>query len=113
MKSPAKTVHHNYQWKDTWTIAVGADYYCNENWTFRVGTAFDQSPARNADNRSNRIPDSDRYWVSAGLSYSADNWQVDAGVAHLFMKKADIKIGLPAEYSSSANMYGLNFQYKF
>lgn len=113
MKSPAKTVHHNYQWKDTWTIAVGADYYYNENWTFRVGTAFDQSPARDAENRSNRIPDADRIWVSAGLSYSSDNWQVDAGVAHLFMKKADIKIGVPAEYTSSSNMYGLNFQYKF
>lgn len=105
--------NHPYKWRDSWTVAVGADYYFNDNWTFRVGTAYDQSPAADAENRSNRIPDADRIWLSAGLSYSADNWQVDAGIAHLFMKKADIKIGVPAENSSYSNMYGLNFMYKF
>ena len=113
MKSSFKTVYHPYKWKDTWTIAVGADYYHNENWTFRIGAAYDQSPAEDPANRSNRIPDADRIWLSTGLSYSADNWQVDAGVAHLFMKKAHVNIGVPAEYSSYSNMYGLNFMYKF
>lgn len=113
-KSSGTTVNHPYKWRDSWTVAVGADYYFNDNWTFRVGTAYDQSPAADAENRSNRIPDADRIWLSAGLSYSADNWQVDAGIAHLFMKKADIKIGgVPAENSSYSNMYGLNFMYKF
>ena len=109
-------VTHPYKWRDTWTVAVGADYYFNDNWTFRVGTAYDQSPAEDPANRSNRIPDSDRIWLSAGLSYHADNWQLDAGVAHLFMKKADIGMSgkhIPAEYSSYSNMYGLNFMYKF
>lgn len=123
MKSgnPAGNVTHNYKWRDSWTIAVGADYYINDNWTWRVGTAYDQSPAEDPQNRSNRIPDTDRIWLSTGLSYSTDNWQIDAGIAHLFMKKgwADIQ-GIPAgqtnthaEYSSYSNMYGLNFQYKF
>ena len=113
MKSKYKIVNHPYNWRDTWTVAFGADYYYNDNWTFRVGTAYDQSPAEDPANRSNRIPDGDRIWLSAGLSYSADNWQVDAGFAHLFMKKADVEIGVPAEYSSSSNMYGINFMYKF
>lgn len=110
---------HNYKWRDSWTIAVGADYYINDNWTWRVGTAYDQSPAEDPQNRSNRIPDVDRIWLSTGLSYSTDNWQVDAGVAHLFMKKGWANINgtqgsnTPAEYSSYSNMYGLNFQYKF
>jgi long-chain fatty acid transport protein len=113
MKSSLKNVEHNYQWKDSWTVAFGADYYHNNNWTFRVGTAYDQSPAKDPANRSNRIPDGDRIWLSAGLSYTSDNWQVDAGFAHLFMKKVDVEIGVPAEYSNSSNMYGINFQYKF
>lgn len=118
MKSstPFSYVNHPYKWRDTWTVAVGADYYFNDNWTFRIGTAYDQSPAEDPANRSNRIPDSDRIWLSAGLSYSADNWQIDAGVAHLFMKKADINMpnnSVYSEYSSYSNMYGLNFMYKF
>jgi len=113
---PGSNVTHPYKWRDTWTVAVGADYYFNDNWTFRIGTAYDQSPAEDPANRSNRIPDSDRIWLSAGLSYSADNWQIDAGVAHLFMKKADINMpekSVYSEYSSYSNMYGLNFMYKF
>ncbi len=118
--NPISTVEHKYKWRDSWTVALGADYYLNDNWTLRVGTAYDQSPAEDPANRSNRIPDADRIWLSTGFSYSADNWQIDAGIAHLFMKKADIdgKIAepgrvIPAEYSSYSNMYGLNFQYKF
>lgn len=119
MESSKDSTVHNYRWRDSWTVAVGADYYINDKWTWRVGAAYDQSPAEDPQNRSNRIPDVDRIWVSTGLSYSVDNWQVDAGIAHLFMKKgwADIdptyKTNTPAEYSSYSNMYGVNFQYKF
>ena len=110
---PGSSVTQQYDWRNTWTVSAGADYYHNDNWTFRVGTAYDQSPAKDPVNRSNRIPDGDRIWLSAGLSYTSDNWQVDAGFAHLFMKKVDVEIGVPAEYSNSSNMYGINFQYKF
>ena len=115
MTSSGNTTTHNYKWRDSWTVAVGADYYINDNWTWRVGTAYDQSPAEDPQNRSNRIPDTDRIWLSTGLSYSTDNWQVDAGIAHLFMKKgwAENNYSTTAEYSSYSNMYGLNFQYKF
>ncbi len=111
--APGSTVTHPYKWRDSWTISLGADYYINDNWTWRVGTAYDQSPADDPSNRSNRIPDADRIWLSTGLSYVTDNWQVDLGIAHLFMKKADIEIGVPAEYSSYSNMYSLSLQYKF
>lgn len=109
------SVTQQYDWRNTWTISAGADYYYNDNWTFRVGTAYDQSPAKSQYNRSNRIPDTNRIWLSAGLSYTSDNWQIDAGYAHLFMQKGNIAMedNIPAEYTSSANMYGINFQYKF
>lgn len=115
MSSSYKTITQPYKWRDTWTVSAGADYYYNDNWTFRVGTAYDQSPAKSQFNRSNRIPDTNRIWLSAGLSYEADNWQIDAGYAHLFMQKGDVAMpeNAYAEYSSSANMYGINFQYRF
>ena len=115
MESGYNSVTQQYDWRNTWTVSAGADYYHNDNWTFRVGTAYDQSPAKSQFNRTNRIPDTNRIWLSAGLSYAKDNWQVDAGFAHLFMQKGNVsmKDNITAEYSSSANMYGINFQYKF
>ena len=109
------SVTQQYDWRNTWTVSAGADYYHNENWTFRVGTAYDQSPAKSQFNRTNRIPDTNRIWLSAGLSYTSDNWQIDAGYAHLFMQKGNVSMegNTTAEYTSSANMYGINFQYKF
>ena len=112
---PDSSVTQQYDWRNTWTISAGADYYYNDNWTFRVGTAYDQSPAKSQFNRTNRIPDTNRIWLSAGLSYTSDNWQIDAGFAHLFMQKGNVTMpeNAYAEYTSSANMYGINFQYKF
>ncbi len=115
MSSSHSGVTQQYDWRNTWTVSAGADYYYNDNWTFRVGTAYDQSPAKSQFNRTNRIPDTNRIWLSAGLSYVSDNWQIDAGYAHLFMQKGNVTMpeNTYAEYTSSANMYGINFQYKF
>ncbi len=41
----------------------------DDNWTFRTGIAFDDSPVP-ADKRSISIPDQDRLWLSAGATYA-------------------------------------------
>lgn len=109
-----------YNWKDSWTISAGTEHYLNDNWTLRFGTAWDQSPSRDNRYRTHRIPDSDRIWISAGLSYTYNNMQFDLGYAHLFMKKSFIReSGNPAyndhssKYEAYSNMYGLGFQYNF
>lgn len=116
-KTPGSTVNHPYQYRDSWTISAGADVYLNDKWTWRFGTAYDQSPVKSAAHRSSRIPDVNRIWLTTGLSYETGNWQIDAGYAHLFMSKGhtnpNMAYGFGAEYSSHSNMYGLNIQYKF
>lgn len=109
-----------YNWKDSWTISAGTEHYLNDNWTLRFGTAWDQSPSRDNRYRTHRIPDSDRIWISAGLSYRYENMQFDLGYAHLFMKKSFIRESEnPAyndhssKYEAYSNMYGLGFQYNF
>ena len=110
-----------YSWKDSWTFAVGSEHYLNDNWTLRFGTAWDQSPARDNRYRTHRIPDSDRIWISAGLSYTYQNMQFDMGYAHLFMKKSFIRNSANAtdyndrssKYEAYSNMYGVGFQYNF
>ncbi len=109
-----------YNWKDSWTIAAGTEHYLNDNWTLRFGTAWDQSPSRDNRYRTHRIPDSDRIWISAGLSYRYENMQFDVGYAHLFMKKSFIRDSQnpryndrDSKYEAYSNMYGVGFQYDF
>lgn len=110
-----------YNWKDSWTFAVGSEHYLNDNWTLRFGTAWDQSPSRDNRYRTHRIPDSDRIWISAGLSYRYQNMQFDMGYAHLFMKKSFIRDSAnstyyndrSSKYEAYSNMYGVGFQYNF
>ena len=106
-----------YRWKDAWNIALGEDYYLNDNWTLRFGTAYDQSPSRSNTYRTNRIPDTDRIWLSLGASYQKDNHQVDFGYAHLFFAHGHTRNSPSGDanvkYHSYSNMFGLNYQYKF
>ena len=59
------------------------------------------------DVRTVRLPDNDRWWLTAGARWTpTDNLLVDAGYAHLFVKDADIAItraqtGGPASFAST------------
>lgn len=112
-----KNLDVEYRWKDAFNIALGEEYYLNDNWTLRFGTAYDQSPSRSNTYRTNRIPDTDRIWVSVGASYQKDNYQIDFGYAHLFFTHGSTRNSpsgdANAKYHSYSNMVGLNFQYKF
>ncbi len=106
-----------YNYDNSWTLTAGVDYYYNDNWTFRMGTGYDESPVRNPENRTLRIPDADRIWASVGLSYMAKNWQVDVGYTHMFGKVGESReqgAFHHAKYNSlRSNIYGMQVQYKF
>ena len=112
----------DYKWKDAWTFAVGQEYYMNDNWTLRAGTAWDQTPTPNNAHRTNRIPDTDRIWLSAGASYKTGNHQFDFGYAHLFMMHGRTRNDLATmpqhkdaqvEYHNHSNMFAVQYQYHF
>ena len=100
--------------RDAYRIALGTTYYMDDNWTFRTGIAFDDSPVP-ADKRSISIPDQDRFWLSAGATYAFNkDASVDAGVSYMHGQKVSFKEG-PYEFSSEGKawLYGLNFNYAF
>lgn len=108
-----------YNYDNTWTLTAGLDWYYNQNWTFRFGTGWDESPTHNDTTRTIRIPDNDRFWLSAGASYIQDNWQVDVGYAHMFgrtgkaLEESDPS-SVPVKYKNlQSNILGLQVQYKF
>jgi len=57
-------------WEDTVTISTGFNYSVNEKLTLRAGFSYDQSPVPNPRARTARGPANDRYWYSAGGTYS-------------------------------------------
>lgn len=108
--------------RDAWRVALGTTYYHDDNWTFRTGIAFDDSPVP-ADKRSISIPDQDRFWLSAGATYAFNkDMSVDVGLAYMHGKKVTIKEKLAEtplsptyefESSGKAWLYGMNFNYRF
>ncbi len=109
------------EWDDTFRVALGGNYKLNPQWTLRAGLALDQSPVPSAARRTPRIPDADRTWLSLGAGYQVSSrLSVDVGYTHLFFDSADIdnttegalRYNLKGEYDGSANLLGVQFNYK-
>ena len=79
-----------FGWKNSWFGSIGAEYKADDQWTLRVGTAYDETPTP-SDAATPGIPDSSRVWLSGGIGYRlSDSMDVDFSVAHLFSGKARI-----------------------
>ncbi|BBD77261.1 OmpP1/FadL family transporter [Hydrogenophilus thermoluteolus] len=77
--------------RDTWRVALGANYHYNNAWTFKFGIAHDESPVKNADTRLVSLPDNNRIWLSLGAQWRPDRaTRVDFGLAHLFINDTRI-----------------------
>ena len=101
-----QTVQEN--WKDTWRIAVGANHHYNEQWTARMGIAYDQAPVSDAF-RTARIPDNNRTWLSLGGQYKPSKESAfDFGYSHLFVSNANISDiqNVAAQGKASGNLIG-------
>lgn len=116
------------KWKDTYFLSMGAIYRVPDTrWTLRSGIAFDKSPVPDAE-RTPRIPDQDRTWLSLGASFK---WnaalEVDAGYSHIFVKKARLQMvdtgvagdpnrfrgNLSGEYETSVDILAVQARFKF
>ncbi|MEG3753181.1 outer membrane protein transport protein [Psychromonas arctica] len=79
----------NYQWKDAMHFAIGGTYYLNETWTLRTGYLYDQSAQDEVTSIS--VPDSDRQWFSAGVTYHfSKNANVDLGGTYLLGETVEV-----------------------
>ena len=111
----------NENWKDTWTLSAGTDYYYNDNLTYRFGIAYDETVVKSARYRTARLPDADRWIVGVGGSYQlTSNVVLDLAYAHMFMKTAKSANTNPrgdstfyARYRSQINIVSAALQYKF
>jgi len=110
--------------KDTYRVGIGANYRASDAWTVKMGVAYDETPVNDTD-RTARLPDQNRYWVSVGGQYRwSKQGTLDIGYAHLFVKDAPINQPangaspflsgqLTGTYQSSIDIFGAQFSYRF
>ncbi len=112
-----------FDYNDGWFASVGAEYAWNDQVTLRGGVGWEWSPIDDG-NRSFRLPDDDRLWLSVGGSYEAnDRLSFDLGYSFLTTFGSDILTaggGGPVTngpFSGSADatvhIVSMAFKYKF
>lgn len=85
----AQTLHTDF--RDTWRIAVGANYTVNDAWKLKFGVAYDQTPVQDPEHRLVSLPDNNRTWFSLGAQWKpGKTTTVDVGGAYLYVKDVDV-----------------------
>lgn len=124
---PTTQVEVAQRWKNAWNFSLGMDYYHSENWTFRTGIGFDESPVPNSYERTTAIADNDRWEIALGASYKQNAWTFDMGYMFLYLPHYSVHndrhnlAGTPpsgispidARYHTTAHVLGLQVQYSF
>lgn len=115
------------EFRDTWRVAVGANYQYSEAVKLKFGVAYDQTPVKSDATRLVSLPDNDRTWLSAGAQWTPKKGStVDVGVSYLYVKDAGIDNNQPTTsalspsrgrvtgtYSDSAWILGVQYSMAF
>lgn len=109
---------NTYEWKDGMHYAIGGTYFLNDAWTLRAGYMYDTSAQDKLTSIS--VPDSDRQWLSGGVSYHfAKKHTVDFGFTYLMgddvsvTESDDFGQTLTATTHADAILAGLQYSYSF
>lgn len=107
-------------WNNAWRYSLGAHYYHSNKLTLRTGIAYDETPMPDAANRTPRLPDNDRLWLSVGASYRfSDKISTDIGYTRLFIDDTPIRRTgstgnvLIGSYKSDADIFSVQVSYVF
>ncbi len=108
--------------RNTWRGSVGANYHYSDQWMFRGGLAYDQSPIRDAQ-RTPRLPDNNRTWVSFGAQYKfSPQIVIDMGYTYIFIKDSGMNQNagstagsglISGNYKANVNIAAAQLTYTF
>lgn len=112
-----ENIYENY--KASVFAALGTTYKYDAHNTFRFGVAYDQG-AVETEHRTVRIPDADRYWLSVGYGYKAENFDLNVGYSYIKAANASVYEAntgtngmISGTYDSNVNILALNATWKF
>ena len=78
-------------WHDGWLFSAGLEYEATDRTTIRSGVAYEESPIRSADERTVRLPDADRIWVSVGATHNiSDTMTMNLAYSHIFFEDGSL-----------------------
>jgi long-chain fatty acid transport protein len=108
--------------RNTWRGSVGANYHYSDQWMFRGGLAYDQTPVRDAQ-RTPTLPDNDRTWIAVGAQYRATpQLALDLGYTYIFVKNPSMDQNqgstaanglINGSYKNTIQVVGLQLTYTF
>lgn len=107
-----------FGWSDGWYYSVGAEYKYSPALALRAGVAYEESPVTDAVRRPT-IPDNNRVWLSAGLSYDVTpKLRLDLAYSHIFIKDPNISnvsggVTLVENISASVDIVSVGIKYSF
>jgi long-chain fatty acid transport protein len=108
--------------RNTWRGSIGANYHYSDQWMFRAGLAYDQTPIQDAQ-RTPRLPDNNRTWIAIGAQYRATpQLALDLGYTYIFVSNSSINQNegntdanglINGTYHNNVNVVGLQATYTF
>lgn len=113
-------------WNDVWSFSVGTTVAYNEQLTLKTGVGYDENPITSS-HKTARVPTTDRIWWTWGANwaYSA-NQSLDIAYGYMWMNSVSIneheynvqeqalyKSGVQANYRNTAQVLGVQWNYKF
>ncbi|MFV9473022.1 OmpP1/FadL family transporter [Advenella sp. RU8] len=122
--APLQDTTLDLRFKDSWRIALGANYQLNPAWKLKAGVAWDQSPVRKASHRPASLPDNERWWFSVGAQYKpSENTAIDLGYTYLYIPSAKVdntnggnlaQYGrLAGKYTGNGHILGVQVSHRF
>ena len=118
------TDNSQLNYSNTWLFSLGGSYILTPKLTLMGGVAYDETPTNNQD-RDARIPDTNREWITTGLSYNAtSNLSLFGTYEHIFMNDQSINSSeggagglspsqVSVDYSGYANILAMGLNYSF
>lgn len=78
------------QWTDGWFFSGGVEYQWDPRLALRAGIGYELTPVPD-DTRSPRLPDTNRLWLSGGLTYAlSQQLSMDLAYTHIFGENSPI-----------------------
>lgn len=111
---PAAVVEYN--WKDTWSYGLGADWMLANDWTLRAGYQFLETPVPD-ETLSPSLPDADRHIIAFGIGYQNGRHAIDLAWNLSFYDDRDVSAVqsqvFRGKYELDSDLLGLSYSYTF
>jgi long-chain fatty acid transport protein len=76
-----------FEWHDSWFFSGGVEFAVNERTILRSGVAYEESPVQNPVERSPRLPDTNRVWLSFGATRDiSSTMTLNLAYSHVFFE---------------------------